>query len=221
MKQLCSYTWYHALAAALLLAFAGCGGGTGTGGTFGSAETLAFEGWESYKDAGFEEAEELFNSALSLDPTFSEAYNGLGWLQFKQASLEKDSEKRSRLMAAARENFTRAVASDPDNADAWAGQAGLELALNNWLEASSSALKTLQSDADYFSPHDNIDWRDIRLLWALALFRQEKFSSSSPSDQDSAVNQIEFVSKGFRQEYIDDELTEADIIRKIEELQGL
>jgi hypothetical protein len=35
------------------------------------------------------------------------------------------------------------------------------------------------------------------------------------------VNQIEFIDRGFRQEYIDDELTEADIIRKIEELQGL
>ena len=96
----------------LALAAVGCGGGTGTGGTLGSAETLAFEGWEAYKDASFEEAEKLFNSALNLDPTFSEAYNGLGWLNFKEAGLEKDSERRGRLMDASKENFERAVAAD-------------------------------------------------------------------------------------------------------------
>ena len=205
----------------LALAAVGCGGGTGTGGTFGSAETLAFEGWEAYKDASFEEAEKLFNSALTLDPTFSEAYNGLGWLNFKEAGLEKDSERRRRFLDAAKENFERAVASDDESADAWAGLAGLELALGNWVQASSSALKTLESDPSYFSPHDNIDWEDIRMLWAQALVHQGKFFSPSASDPDSAVNQIEFIDRGFRQEYIDDELTEADIIRKIEELQGL
>lgn len=211
------------LSAAVILAVlaANCGGGTGAGGTFGSAENLAFEGWESYRVADLETAEDLFISALNIDPTFSEAYNGLAWLKFKQAGLEKDSERRTRLLDAALENYQRAVQADPTNSDAWAGLAGLELARSNWAEAANSALKTLESNPRYFSSHDNIDWRDIRLLWAQALFHQGEFFSENPNDPQAAVNQLEYVARGFRQEYIDDELTEADIIRKIEELQGL
>ena len=79
--------WLHAATALLLLTIGatGCGGGTSVGGTYGSAETTTFEGWVAYKDMSDAKAEELFKNALSLDSGFSEAHNGLGWLDFRRA----------------------------------------------------------------------------------------------------------------------------------------
>ena len=83
----------------LLILATGCGGGTGTGGTFGSAETLTFEGWDLYRRGGDDaKSEELFKNALSLDPNFSEAHNGLGWLNFRKAG-QATGEAQASLLA--------------------------------------------------------------------------------------------------------------------------
>ncbi|MDA0747102.1 MAG: tetratricopeptide repeat protein, partial [bacterium] len=148
------------------LSLVGCGGGTGTGGTYGSAETLTFEGWASYRGGNDDKkAEELFRNALSLDPTFAEAHNGLGWLNFRRAGQAKgDAQKQ--LLGSAKTSFQKATSSNPNNVDAWAGLAGLELAQGNWEQARDSANRALSLNSRFFSSRDNIDYRDLHLILA-------------------------------------------------------
>ena len=60
------------------------------------AEDLSSKGWRLYNQQKFTEAEELFQQAVTHDPSLANAWNGLGWSQFKQgknlnakASFEK------------------------------------------------------------------------------------------------------------------------------------
>jgi tetratricopeptide (TPR) repeat protein len=206
----------------LVISAAGCGGGTGEGGTFGSAETLTFEGWDDYrKGSDNEKAQDLFNNALNLDPTHSEALNGLGWLDFRGAA-QADGQEQTQLLEAAKTNFQKATASDPDNVDAWVGLAGVELAKGNWPQAASSALAALNLDSRYFSAHDNIDYRDVHLILAESYFFLGWFKHTQETpDPNNTVHHLDVLSPGFKRLYQNNELTPPDLILKIEELQRL
>ena len=216
------------LAVAVGLAVAsGCGGGTGTGGSFGSAETLTFEGWDSYRGSSdpldLAEAERLFSNAISLDPSFSEAHNGLGWLNLQRAGQESGSEERSRLLERARTNYQRAIAADPQNEDAWAGLAGLELAANNWVAARDAANRALEINPQYFSSHDNVDFRDLHIVLAQSFFHLGNFiETPSTLDPNNSLFHLDFLEPGFKEVYLETEppLTPPDLILKIEELQS-
>ena len=210
-----------------LLLVAGCGGGTGAGpeATFGASETLTFEGWEVYRTAtqsgDYTAAEALFGNALSLDPGFSEAHNGLGWINLQRAGQEQDSQEQERLLLNAQTNFQRATNANLENADAWAGLAGVELALDNYDSAITAANQVLQITPRYFSPHDNIDFRDIHLLLAESYLATGTISSEDINDSANALAQVDQLDPGYRQFYIDNKLEEGDLLLKIEELQGL
>ena len=208
----------------MLAVFPSCGGGTGTGGTFGSSETLTFEGWEVYRTAtqsgDFTAAEALFGNALSLDPGFSEAHNGLGWINLQRAGQEQDAQEQERLLLNAQTNFRRATNADLGNADAWAGLAGVELALDNYDSAITAANQALQIDSRYFSPHDNIDFRDLHILLAESYLATGTIFSEDINDIANALAQVDQLSPGYRQFYQDNKLEEGDLLLKIEELQG-
>lgn len=219
--------WITAISMTLLCAVAsGCGGGTGAGGTFGSAETLVFEGWEAYRAAleasDYDAAEKLFSDALRLDPAFSEGHNGLGWLNLQRAGQEDESpQERERLTDVARSNFQRAVAADPENADAWAGLTGLELAQNNHAAARDAGNQVLALQPRYFSNHDNVDFRDIHLIMAQAYLNLGAFIESSASlDPNNSLFHIDVVDPGYRSTFEALGLVPADLILKIEELQS-
>ena len=209
---------------AVFILLQGCGGGTGTGGTFGSAETLTFEGWEVYRAAvqsgDFTAAEALFGNALSLDPGFAEAHNGLGWINLQRAGQDQDREEQERLLLNAQTNFQRATNTELDNADAWAGLAGVELALDNYDSAIIAANQALQINPRYFSTHDNIDFRDLHLLLAESYLATGIISADDPADNANALAQVEELEPGYTQFYIDNNLEEGDLLIKIEELQG-
>ncbi len=218
----------HLTATAILLlclVTAGCGGGTGTGGTFGSSETLTFEGWEAYRGAieatDYDAAEKLFTDALNLDPAFSEAHNGLGWLNLQRAGqADEDPQERERLTDVARANFQRAVAANPDNADAWAGLTGLELAQNNWAAARDAGNRVLALQPRFFSNHDNVDYRDIHLMLAQAYLNLGAFIESSASlDPNNSLFHIDSVDPGYKNTFETLGLQPSDLILKIEELQ--
>ncbi len=215
--------WVRSTALALLplsLCATGCGGGTSVGGTFGSAETSAFEGWEAYKTMSDAKAEELFRNALSLDPSFSEAYNGLGWLDFRRAG-QVDGDQQAQLLGVAKTNFKRATAADPANTDAWAGLAGTELAGGNYTEARDAANRVLSLDSRYFSSHDNIDYRDLHLVLAESYFFIGWFTSTQQTpDPNNALHHLDVLSPGYKAMYHSSGLTPPDLILKIEELQG-
>jgi tetratricopeptide (TPR) repeat protein len=208
----------------LSLALHGCGGGTGMGGTSGSVETLTFEGWELYRTAtqsgDFTAAEALFGNALSLDPGFGEAHNGLGWINLQRAGQEQDTEEQERLLLNAQTNFQRATNSDLENADAWAGLAGVELALDNYDSAIGAANQALQISTKYFSTHDNIDFKDLHLLLAESYLATGTITSDDVNDSANALAHVEQLSPGYVQFYADNNLEEGDLLLNIEELQG-
>ena len=219
MASLKGYT-QKVLVASLLIWLAGCGGGTGTGGSFGSAETLTFEGWDSYKGQDPDKAVELFNNALSLDPTFSDAYNGLGWLAFEKAGQADTEPARARLLNEAKESFERATAADPENVDAWVGLAGLELARDNWAAARDAANRALSLEPRYFSSHDNIDFRNVHLVLAESYFFLGEFVETEETpDPNNALYHLDAVDPGYRKFYQENGLTAPDLVRKIGELQ--
>jgi len=204
----------------LLAAWAvGCGGGTSVGGTFGSAETMTFEGWEAYKTQSDSKAEELFRNALSLDPSFSEAYNGLAWLNFRRAG-QADGDRQTQLLITAKTDFERATAASPENVDAWAGLAGTELAGGNYAEARDAANRALSLNSRYFSSHDNIDFRDLHLVLAESYFFLGWFADTQQTpDPNNALYHLDVLSPGYKAQYSASGLTPPDLILKIEELQ--
>ncbi|MBS13290.1 MAG: hypothetical protein CME19_17010 [Gemmatimonadetes bacterium] len=211
-------------ASSALLILSGCGGGTGMGGVQGSQETLIFEGWELYRtaatEADYAAAEQLFGNALSLDPSFSEAHNGLGWINLQRAGQEQDSDVQERLLQTAQTNFQRATDTNLENADAWTGLAGVELALDNYDSAINAANQALQIDPQYFSTHDNVDFKDLHLVLAESYLASGVVSSEDVNDTANALGQVDILSPGYRQLYLDDNLEEGDLLLKIEELQG-
>lgn len=205
-----------------LLATTGCGGGTATGGTSGSAETLSFEGWSDYVTGDYTKSEEIFLDALSLDPQFSEAYNGLGWLKFQQAGQETNTEARDAMLQSSRQNFQKATSANPENVDAWVGLAGLELHLGNWQDARDAANRVLTLEPNFFSKHDNIDFKDVHLILGQAYFYLGAFTDTEETaDPNNSLHHIDAVAKGFKTQYHRDGLTPPDLITKIGELQGL
>lgn len=205
-----------------VVAAGGCGGGTTVGGSVGSAETLTFEGWSSYRKGSYAASEARFQDALRVDSQFSDAYNGLGWLKFQQAGQEPNRERREALLATARTNFQKATASDPQNTDAWVGLAGLELHMKNWASARDAANRALSLEPRYFSSHDNIDYRSVHLILAKAYFFLGAFiNGQTTPDPNNSLHHINAVSAGYKIFYHANNLTPPDLIIKIGELQGL
>ena len=205
-----------------LLATTGCGGGTATGGSSGSAENLSFEGWSDYVKGDYAKSEQVFLDALSLDPQSTEAYNGLGWLKFQMAGQEENRESRAAILAASRTNFQKATAASPDNVDAWVGLSGLELHLGNWTDARDAANRALSIDPNFFSQHDNIDFKDVHLILAQAYFYLGAFvHTPDTADPNNSLHHINAVAPGYKAHYHSNRLTPPDLITKIGELQGL
>ena len=189
----------------------GCGGGTGVGGTLGSAETRTFEGWSAYKSGA--NAEQHFKDAIALDPSFSDAYNGLGWVSFKKAGQQASESQQAQLLREAETRFKQATESNPLNTDAWVGLSGVHLAQNNWAGARDAAITALEQNNRYFSSHDNIDYQDVILILAQACFFLGEY--------DKVIDHLEELSPGYRTFYAENQLTPPDLIRKIQELQAL
>jgi len=209
------------LVVSALTGLQGCGGGTGLGGTYGSSETLTFEGWDSYKSGDLDAGEEMFESALGLDPTFAEAHNGLGWLGFRRSAQVEDREERQQLLSSSKVSFEKAIAADATNSDALVGLAGVNLALGQYSEAANAANRALDEDPSYFSSHDNIDYRDVHLALAETYFFMGWFEHTPETpDPNNSLHHIDAVDPGFKKFYSSNQLTPPDLIRKIEELQN-
>ena len=102
-----------------------------------AAEELSAEGWRLWKERKLSEAEKKFEVAVSLDPTNTNAWNGLGWAQFNQGKP-----------LSAKKAFEKAVAIDPKAAASWnglgwiaKGQGKASQAIEHWLKAIAAAPK--------------------------------------------------------------------------------
>ena len=75
-----------ALGFSVLCLVLGCGG-DGGGGPSETASSLTAEGWDFFEEGNHEAALAKFWGAIGLDPSYSHAYNGMGWSYAKLDSL--------------------------------------------------------------------------------------------------------------------------------------
>ena len=203
------------LIVAIALISAGCGGGTGLGSPGGDrAQGISLEAWVAYRSGNYALADSTFQEALSVAPNLSDALNGRGWANFSLASQEGDPLKRDGFLSVAREYLSRAVAAESENADAWAGLAGVELANDNHQQAVDAALQVVRLNPNYFSPHDNFNIREVRVILATGYFFLGKFSSEEVADPNNAAAQMAILDRTFS--YSDP----PDLLLKIQEFQA-
>ncbi len=147
------------IACALALA-AGCGGGGGTG-PGATAESRTNEGWALFEAGDYAGAIGKFNSAISIDDTYADAYNGLGWSFAKMDSLAKS-------IASFDDCIANGMSGDPH-----AGKAPVyrDLVPPQFSNAVSSASSALSLDGSYVFEHDDtFDWHDLHLIKAQSHF---------------------------------------------------
>lgn len=129
---------------------------------------LVESGWTAFEYDDFGDAALTFLSAVALDTTRYEAFDGLGWslamidsLAFADASLTATIERHSTL------------------ADAFAGRAAVrrDLYPDSLELAVTDAETALELAPDFVFGHNlAYDWHDIRLILAQALFGLTRFS---------------------------------------------
>jgi tetratricopeptide (TPR) repeat protein len=147
------------IACALLLA-AGCGGdgGAGPGAT---AEGKTEEGWTLFEAGDYSGAVGKFDEALSIDDTYADAYNGLGW---SFANLDS--------LARALTNFSLSIANGMSG-DPHAGSAPVYRDVDppQFDDAVLTATTALSLDRRYIFEHDTtFDWHDLHLIMAQSQF---------------------------------------------------
>jgi len=99
------------------------------------SETMASKGWQRWRERQLEEAEQLFQKAVAIDPGNDSAWNGLGWSRSNQGRPE-----------AARIAFEQCIALNPGHAGALNGlgwiakdEGDVEAAIRYWRQAVEEA----------------------------------------------------------------------------------
>ena len=99
------------------------------------SESMATQGWQRWRERQLEEAEQLFQKAVAIDPSNDSAWNGLGWSRSNQGRPE-----------AARIAFEQCIALNPRHAGAlnglgWIakGEGDVEAAIRYWRQAVEEA----------------------------------------------------------------------------------
>ncbi|MFC1513751.1 tetratricopeptide repeat protein [candidate division KSB1 bacterium] len=122
------------------------------------------KGWEAFENTppDLSLALEQFSQAISLNSNSVEAYTGRGWTYARMA-FGADSPEYS----LARDNFDAALQRNNTYIDAWAGDALVNLVLNNYEEAKNSADYVIDINSSYVFSHDNeINYVDILIVKA-------------------------------------------------------
>lgn len=123
--------------------------------------SLTEAGWEAWEAGDYETAFSRFQSALSHNQDYAEAFTGLGWTALRQEDLET---------AAAR--FDLAIQKGPANEDPRVGGLIVHRELPGGLPiAMAYGHAALQNDPDYVFSHDpDIDTDLVRLMLTQVYF---------------------------------------------------
>jgi tetratricopeptide (TPR) repeat protein len=167
--------WVPAILPAVLLLCAGCGGG-GDSGPSESASSRTVEGWTLFESGDYEAAVEKFNRAASLDVSYAEAYDGLGWTYARLDSLSRSLD-----------NFGRAVRTSTHGdilTDSYAGSSpvyrDLETRPQHFDSAAVYAGNALALERRYVFEHDQtFDWHDLHLIMAQSYFGLTDYASAN------------------------------------------
>jgi len=114
-----------------------------------SAEAHYRLGYAYFKDNNLKDAESEFKKAISLNPEYAEAYNGLGWVYqtpnrfFVCANMEVKPDARQIVKQLtkylqAEENHSQAIHLMPDYADAYRGLGWAYFRMNHYAKATDA-----------------------------------------------------------------------------------
>ena len=167
------------------IAITGCQKDT-TGTPNKTAAQYTADGWGASSGASYQAALTSFNSAISEDGNYVDAYNGAGWANAKL-----------NLPSSAVSNFTNGLTKDTNAPDSLSVEmnAGLAFAYNaqkNYTQSISSALSVLGSNSNWAFVHNaSINAAELHLLLA-----EDYFAQSSP-DYVSSLHQVQIIDPAF------------------------
>lgn len=160
-----------------------------------SAET----GWSFFEAGDLDSARYYFEDATTWDPTYADAYNGLGWCDLLDDDL-------SQSVA----DFENALTYDITLADASAGASLAYTERGEHYNAVVQADRVISADPSYvFSHYSTVDINDIRLAKAK--------SSAAQGDFSTALAEVQEIDPSFTANPQTGE-GQADILEKIEAL---
>jgi tetratricopeptide (TPR) repeat protein len=140
----------------------GCGGdGDGGGGVHGdTAASLTAEAWALFEQGQYADALSKFTEATSLDSSYADAHNGLGWTYAKLDEL-----------GSALDEFHLAITNGLTTADPYAGRTPVyrdyDTDDNHFSNAIASGLSALGINHRYeFGHDDTFNWMDLMVILA-------------------------------------------------------
>jgi tetratricopeptide (TPR) repeat protein len=157
-----------------LVLLPGCGGG-GDSGPSDSASSLTAEGWALFESGEYGLSVDKFERALALDPSYADAYNGLGWCYAGLDSLSRSLDYFGRAITEASQSVVLA--------DSYAGSSpvyrDLDTRPSHFDSAAVYASSALSLDKRYVFDHDHgFDWHDLHLIMAQSYFALSNYASA-------------------------------------------
>ena len=170
---------YKKIGILLVFMLFSCGGDNITGPSAGSADKLVKDGWGLYEIGQYNEALSKFSSAIKLNPSHADAYNGLGWTHFALHNISQSAVQ-----------FKNAYEKSSQNIDILVGYTLISYESNNYSTNNGSlkwGLQAVEIDSvsfdmdgvDYiFSHNSKVTAREFRKMMALSYFYNGEFDES-------------------------------------------
>ena len=171
--------FYKKMCLFLTVVLLSCGGDNITGPSAGSADKLLKDGWGLYEIGQYNEALSKFSSAIKLNPSLGDAYNGLGWTHFALHNISQSATQ-----------FKNAYEKSSNNIDILVGYTLLSYESNNY-STSNGSLKwgqqAVEIDSasfdmdgmDYiFSHNSKVTALEFRKIMALSYYYNGEFEDS-------------------------------------------
>jgi tetratricopeptide (TPR) repeat protein len=178
--------------------------GCGTDDPEYAALDLVNDGWQKFEGGMFCTALKRFESAIEMDPSYGDAYNGKGWAAMRVSSLE--------IALSAFDEISNGQMTIPDPVDVVVGKAIIYGNLDPTDPEATIALadSALKMDPAYEFTHDRrLTWHDLRIILARSYFALGQY--------DEAKAQIDIL-KPYNELDPDSPRFVADLLAEIEEL---
>jgi hypothetical protein len=147
---------------------AGCGGDGGGGPKVRTYDQIIAGGWAAFGRSDYYTALAEFKTAVPMDTTRAEGYDGAGW---SYALLDSLTQSRGSLILS--------LERDPTLADALVCLAAVYRDLPDLAAAVASAQQALALDPEFVFEHrTSYDWRDVRLILAECYYAMADYESA-------------------------------------------
>ncbi|MDP8239544.1 MAG: hypothetical protein P9X24_10685 [Candidatus Hatepunaea meridiana] len=147
----------------------GCNGDTGPSEPEATAQDKVDQGWELFEDADYIPALAAFQSAIDMDATLADAFNGAGWSAGKIPGCLED----------AANFFERSQIDNEIPIDALGGWLFVNYQLGEWENVILQAETLMQDQSGWRFYHEQtVDFLDVRLVVAMSYFNLGNFDLS-------------------------------------------